>query len=474
RVSTKPEPSGGDAFDIIIVGAGAAGLSLAYHLAQSSLADRRILLLEPDRKDRDDRTWSFWSDSPTPFDALALRSWDCLLFVRPEARQTLPLRSFRYRTIRGIDFYRFVLDALSTKPNVRLVRASVERVEDGEGGAWVFADGACYRGRWVFDSRFRRRDLAARAGGRHALLEQHFEGWEVETDHDAFDPAAATLFDFRTPPGDGPRFFYVLPFSPRLALVEHVLTRPAARPAAAEGLPSPTAAAALRSYLEGTLGLRDYRVVRREGGVSPLTDRPFPRRLGRSVMAIGVAGGRLKPSTGYAFTRIQSDSAAIVRSLERHGEPFRVPPDRRVYPFLDAVLLRLMLRDGAAVAPVFAALFARNPPDRVLRFLDERASWLETLAIVLTLPPWRFVAVLWLWGLARLAGAWAALTRRRPPRARAPRPGAPRERPVGRAPRRPRRPGTRPRARRAKGRGRRAGPRAARSRRAPPASTRRG
>lgn len=133
-MSDGPEPSGGDAFDIIIVGAGAAGLSLAYHLAQSSLADRRILLLEPGRKDRDDRTWSFWSDSPTPFDALALRSWNRLRFVGPEARQTLALRSFRYQIIRGIAFYRFVFDALSTKPNVRLVRASVERVEDGEGG----------------------------------------------------------------------------------------------------------------------------------------------------------------------------------------------------------------------------------------------------------------------------------------------------------------------------------------------------
>jgi lycopene beta-cyclase len=405
--------AGQDEFDFIIVGAGAAGLSLAYDLVQSSLGDRRILVLEPGRKDRDDRTWSFWSDEPTPFDAAALRSWGRLLFVGPEATETLALGSFRYRTIRGIDFYRFALGALSVKPNVRLVRAAVERVEDGEGGARVFAGGACYRGRWVFDSRFRLRELAPRAGERHVLLEQHFEGWEVETDHDAFDPSAATLFDFRAPPGDGPRFFYVLPFSPRLALVEYVLTRPSARAAVAEGPPPPSAASALRTYLEGTLGLRRYRVVRREGGASPLTDRPFPRRLGRSVMAIGVAGGRLKPSTGYAFTRIQRDSAAIVRSLERHGEPFRVPRDRRLYRFLDAVLLRLMTREGAAIVPIFAALFARNSPDRVLRFLDERASWFELLALVLTLPPWPFLTVLWHWSLASLARVRSRTTRRR-------------------------------------------------------------
>lgn len=398
--------AGRDDFDVIIIGAGAAGLSLAYHLVRSSLADRRILVIEPGRKDQDDRTWSFWSDAAAPFEAVAQRSWRRLLFVgaeAPEAPRALELAPFRYHTLRGTDFYRFVLGALATRPNVRLVRAAVDRIEDGAGGARVFAGGACYRGRWAFDSRFDLRELAARMGSRHVLLEQHFEGWEVETPRDAFDPGAATLFDFRAPPGDEPSFFYVLPFSRRRALVEYVRTRPAARPPAHHSPPSRPGAAALHAYLEGTLGVRDYRVVRREGGVSPLTDRPFPRRLGQSVMAIGVAGGRLKPSTGYAFTRIQRDSDAIVRSLERHSDPFRVPPDRGFYRFLDAVLLRLMLRDGAAIAPLFSALFARNPPVRVLRFLDERASWAESLALVFSLPPFRFLVVLCLWGFARLA-----------------------------------------------------------------------
>ena len=56
-----------------------------------------------------------------------------------------------------------------------------------------------------------------------------------------------------------------------------------------------------------------------------------------------------------------------------------------------------MARRGPASARVFVALFARNPVDRVLRFLDERASLGEVLAIVLTLPAWR-------WFLAALFG----------------------------------------------------------------------
>jgi lycopene beta-cyclase len=43
------------------------------------------------------------------------------------------------------------------------------------------------------------------------------------------------------------------------------------------------------------------------------------------VLAIGVNGGRIKPSTGYAFSRVQADSEAIVQSLLTHGHPFALP-----------------------------------------------------------------------------------------------------------------------------------------------------
>ncbi|RZK28105.1 MAG: FAD-dependent oxidoreductase, partial [Hymenobacter sp.] len=65
-------PNSALAYDYLLVGGGAAGLSLAYHLAQEpSLASKRVLLIEPEAKDQNDRTWSFWADAPTPFDGLA-------------------------------------------------------------------------------------------------------------------------------------------------------------------------------------------------------------------------------------------------------------------------------------------------------------------------------------------------------------------------------------------------------------------
>jgi lycopene beta-cyclase len=108
-------------------------------------------------------------------------------------------------------------------------------------------------------------------------------------------------------------------------------------------------------------------------------------------MAIGARAGLVKPSTGYGFRRIQQDSAAIVRSLEATGRPWGVPPVPERHRMYDALLLDVLARRGPVVAEIFAALFARNPLGRVLRFLDETTTPAEEAALIATLPPRPFL-----------------------------------------------------------------------------------
>ena len=55
------------AYDVAIIGAGLAGLSLAARLAEPPFAGLRVLVLEPRTLYRRDRTWSYWSMQPHPF-----------------------------------------------------------------------------------------------------------------------------------------------------------------------------------------------------------------------------------------------------------------------------------------------------------------------------------------------------------------------------------------------------------------------
>ena len=209
-------------FDLILAGGGAAGLSLACHLVQSPLRDCSILIVDRDAKQQNDRTWCFWTDRPTLFDPIVSRSWSHLQVLDDHVKQTLDLRSYRYKMIRGSDFYHFARQVLSLHPQVTFLQGNVERIEDGEQDASVRVDGQEYAGKWVFESLFNASAFQPDEA-RYQYLKQQFKGWEIHTPEPAFNPQVATFFDFRTEQEKGLHFFYVLPLSEREALVESVL-----------------------------------------------------------------------------------------------------------------------------------------------------------------------------------------------------------------------------------------------------------
>jgi lycopene beta-cyclase len=361
-----------DTYDFIMAGGGIAGLSLAYHLSRSHSGS--ILIVDRDAKDKNDRTLSFWSRWPTLFDPIACQSWNRIRVAGENFEKTLDLGPYRYRTIRGLDFYRFVRQELSSRPNVRFLQGTIDSIQDGDGGAVVRAGGGSYGGEWVFDSRFQPSHFRPGPDHAHSFYE-HFRGWEIETPAAAFDPGAATFMDFRAPQQNGLCFFYVLPYSACRALVECV------------SLSRDNPEQGLKAYIEETLKITNYRTISQESGACLLTNRSFPRRTGQHVMAIGAQGGRIKPSTGYAFTRIQRDSAAIVDSLHRSGHPFDVPPDPRFFHFCDTLMLTMLSHHNRWIVPLFLALFRHNPTGRIFKFLDEATSPRENLLLMASLVP---------------------------------------------------------------------------------------
>jgi len=395
--------------DYILSGGGLAGLSLAYHLISSPLRDRSILIVDKDAKQQNDRTWCFWAQQPTLFDEIAYRVWQRLRFTSDDFTREFDLAPYRYQMIRGIDFYDFTRERLSRCANVTFARGNIDRVEDGSDHATVIIDGQALSGSWVFDStlppslrgsvptgveasagdtkRTENRLKPPIQNGHYHHLNQHFRGWEIETDRAVFNPQLPTLFDFRTPQARRMRFIYTLPFAENRALIEYTLF-------SANLLPTEEYDAGLKSYIEEVLGIKQYDIKHVEAGIIPMTDHPFPRRLGQRVMSIGTKGGRVKPSTGYAFLRIQRDSAAIVQSLVQHDQPFDLPTRRGRFALHDAILLNIMTHYPDDLKPIFTIMFKHNSIQRIFRFLDETVTLSEEVRFLASLPPWRFLQAL--------------------------------------------------------------------------------
>jgi len=361
-------------YDYIIAGGGASGLSLAYHLNQGGLIDKRILLIERAPKTQNDRTWCFWEAGDNPFESVIYRHWDKLAFHGDGFDRVFEIAPYRYKLLRGIDFYRYMDAWLVQQPNIERVHEDVIETHTEGDCAIVTTNANTYCGQWAFSSLPRPTQPA-----HHALL-QHFKGWVIETENDAFDPAIATLMDFRVPqplPSDM-RFVYVMPFSPRKALVEYTVFSPAL-------LSDDEYKAGLRDYLREVLRLDKYAIHEEENGVIPMTDAPVEAFSSPRVMHLGTAGGITKPSTGYTFLRIQTHSKQIAQALRETGKPHLSKPiAQQRFRLYDSVLLDVLQQNRRAGKAVFTELYQRNPIQRLFRFLDEQSTVPEEIALMLS------------------------------------------------------------------------------------------
>lgn len=367
--------------DVIIVGGGAAGLSLAHRLTEAGTTTATVVDAPDGPLRPAERTWCYWEEGPGDFEEAVSASWSRLRVHGVDgAPVTVTSSPLRYRMLRSGPFERLVHSRLAGSPGSQVVRATVDAVRDVGDGAQVLCtmpggEALTLRARLVFDSR----PVAALPPARTQLL-QHFRGWFIRTAPDRFDPSIADLMDFRVPqPAHGLAFGYVLPLAPDRALVEYTQFSRA---------PLDTAAydAALEHYSRAVLRLGTWTVEAVEQGVIPMTDGRFPRRAGRAVFRIGAAGGATRPATGYTFSAVQRQSRALADNLRSGRTAVPPPPHGRRALAMDAVLLRALDTGRIDGPDFFTGLFRRTPPQRLLRFLDGATTPWEEWCIGLRSP----------------------------------------------------------------------------------------
>ncbi|WP_290707944.1 lycopene cyclase family protein [Flavihumibacter sp. CACIAM 22H1] len=366
-------------YDYVFAGAGAATMSLLVRMILSGqFKESTFLVVDKDQKQNNDRTWCFWEKEAGLFEKLVHKSWDQLWFHGPGFSKKYPIKPYRYKMIRGIDFYNFCLDFLKQQSNVQLLFEPVERIEPMSNGARLLLKNkeTYYAKKYLFNSIPFEKPVSG--PGKHTLL-QHFKGWLIETENDFFDPAVCTLMDFRINQAHGTSFVYTMPLTARSALVEYTLFTESL-------LNEQDYEEELKTYIRDYLRLNQYLVKEREFGIIPMTNQVFSEGEG-AIVNIGTAGGQTKPSSGYTFQFIQRHSDAILYSMLQHGHP---RPSLRSHEgrffFYDSVLLDVLVHKELGGAEIFTRLFKRNSAKRVFRFLDNSSYLPEELLLIGSLP----------------------------------------------------------------------------------------
>ncbi|QIN77886.1 hypothetical protein GBA65_04420 [Rubrobacter marinus] len=379
-----------DDYEFVILGAGCSGLSLCHYLLEEGV-DAPILILDRKTSFEDDRTWCFWDVEPTPFTHLARGEWSSWSFASEAGSVTQTTSRYPYKYLAGRDFYEHVLDRLAGSPNVTVrLGEGVGGYAEESGGVGVETSAGRVLARRVFDGRGLPPGSAAfeEARRRSVWVPQEFLGRRIRTRRDVFDPGRCTLMDFSVDQSRGLRFAYVLPTGEREALVENVYL-------SETGTSRQGHRSEIGAYLEGSYGLGpgEYEVMGEERGYIPMTDHRFPRRLGERVHSIGMLGGETRPSTGYAFLRIQRYCRELARAVSAGFEepPARVHPRR--LDLLDGIFLRFVRERPKECPEVYRRMFAGVPPDALVRFLTERSTPLDEARLVRALPKRPFLAL---------------------------------------------------------------------------------
>ena len=357
-------------FDIIILGGGGAGLSCAMELAPSG---KKVLIIEKELKNKNDRTWSFWEKGKGKYDHLVRHRWNKIDFHADSSRENLAIAPYQYKMIRSSDFYEYAHICFSKYNNIQYLQAEVQHVKEHKTHVQITCDKGDFTAHTVLDS-ITIPDIDKR---KHQYVAQHFAGWFVETEEDVFNSNTANLMDFRMPQEGATRFFYVLPTSSKRALIEIAIF-------SNDILTQDQYDKEILAYIDQYMNLGKYKIEEKELGVIPMTSYPFHKDNTARIIKIGTAGGWVKPSSGYAFKRIMDRSERLVKQLLSGEKP--AVHSSWFHRWLDDTMLKAWNEGYVNGKQVFQSLFSKRNPSEVFEFLDEESAFFQELKVMYSCP----------------------------------------------------------------------------------------
>jgi lycopene beta-cyclase len=363
-------------FELVILGGGCAGLSVASKLAQAGQDCPRCLVIESRAQYLNDRTWCFFSDASTQAKRLVQYAWPSVALSGGAERVIVSCASTPYQMIEAQAFYTEALEQIQRNSHMTLLTdCEVTAVEQNESLIWtITSKHGVFQTSRVIDTR-----PVAQPKFLGPHLWQSFFGQVLRVERDLFDPSCVELMQFDQDTEYGVSFTYLLPLDARSALIETTVF-----------YQQPVTETALRARLKRKLtaliGGEGFNVLRHEYGVLPMGVVQKTKAPRKGLVQAGLTAGAARPSSGYAFQRIQRWAAICAEAILAGKPAVAQGADSWLARSMDSLFLRVLRESPEQGPTIFMNMFRSMEMARIVRFMNDQASLLDRFALIKSMP----------------------------------------------------------------------------------------
>lgn len=371
-------------YDLVILGGGCAGLSLATQLVKSDSL-LTVLVLEGRQSYAQDRTWCYFKNVDAVSRTDAYHTWPTMRVASNDGQVFINCGKAHYEMVNSVQFYKNAQLTIEQSELVELKTGIlVNNHPEKQKDLWcIYTNAGVFQSRFVVDTRPVGTPLIGAS-----KLWQSFYGAEVECKFDTFDVDCGDLMDFAAANACGARlafpdavcFVYILPTTATRALIELTVFSPT--PLTPENL-IPLHKIATRNRL----GSVTYSVLRTEHGILPMGNKKTVTHNNATYVFAGLTAGAARPSSGYAFTRIQTWASYCANSLANGNFPLGHKSDSLIQQIMDFLFLKMVRAKPEFAPDLFLALFAKTDTQSVIRFLSDRATLQDYIRVMAALFP---------------------------------------------------------------------------------------
>jgi len=362
-------------YDLIIVGGGCAGLSLAMRLAKLGPECPRVAIIERRTSYDHDRTWSYWATESAQLTHLSKSGWKKVLVGTAHGRVIVDCDKTPYQSIHSDAFYQSALRKISKNKRIDLFLGESTGQIQKKNNLWqVNIQNTSVSAPQVIDTR-----PPTRESGDIPILWQSFSGVKVMCSQNIFDDTTATLMDFSEFAAGEIGFLYLLPFSPTCALIEATVF---AKQAKSPG----ELAAMLDRLVKKSVGSVAYEITYREHFVIPMGLSEHVPHSDPSYVTVGLESGGARASTGYVFQRIQRWADKAVSDIKKGRPVSGHKRDAWMIRKMDKIFLRVLERYPERGPEIFLRLFSMRDSGSVIRFMNDEPTLLDSVRIMSVLP----------------------------------------------------------------------------------------